>query len=65
MDNATTRHGQRAEGIVTVSFPCSKALKRELSAIASKDSRTLSAWLRLKLQETVRRNRAGRKGRTP
>jgi predicted transcriptional regulator len=48
--------------MVTVSFPCSAALKRDLSAIAQKDSRTLSAWLRLKLQETVRRSRAAKAG---
>lgn len=55
------RHGKRREGMALVSFPCSLALKKELAAIAAKDSRTLSAWLRLTLHNTARRSRAASK----
>lgn len=56
-----SRHGKRADGMVIVTFPCSEALKNECAALAEKDSRSLSAWLRLKLQDSVRRSRAARK----
>jgi hypothetical protein len=57
-----SRHGMRAEGMTLVAFPCSRALKNELAALAAKDSRSLAAFLRLKLQETVRRSRAASRG---
>lgn len=59
------RHGKRAAGMTTITFPCSKALKSEIGKIAFKDSRPMASWLRLKLQEVVRRSRAGRKGCAP
>lgn len=61
MANSTTRHGQRAEGMTLITFPCSKSLKQAIVSLAAKDNRTASAWLRIKLQDTVRRSRSARK----
>ena len=55
-----TRHGKRAKGMALVSFPCPRALKQELMGLAKSDERTLSAYLRIKLHEVVRRSRAAR-----
>lgn len=57
-----TRHGKRAEGVVAITFTAPESLKADCEALAQKDDRALSAWIRLQLQSITRRSRAARKG---
>ena len=60
-DVKKNRHGVRANGIKVVSIPMSEALKADLIALAARDNRPLAAWVRLQMQNVVRRSRAARK----
>lgn len=53
-----TRHGKRADGIVVVTVPMSKALKNELKALASQDHLDLAPFIRTNLSKMVRRSLA-------
>lgn len=48
-------HGKRAAGMTSVTFPCSTALKRAMVELAGRDSRKLSAWVRIQLSVAVER----------
>jgi hypothetical protein len=62
MKNSTeTRHGKRAEGVVTMTIPMPLAVKEAIEALAQKDERSAASWVRLNLQKLVKRSRAARK----
>jgi len=46
--------------MTSITFPCSKAFKAQLSKLATEDRRTLSAWVRIQLGNTARRSIAAR-----
>jgi len=56
-----SRHGKRKEGMTTITFPVSAALKRDIQAIADADERTVAAWLRIQATKLARRSMAARR----
>jgi len=56
-----SRKGKRAPGMTSITFPCSEKLKADLTSLASKDSRTLAAFLRIHSANIVRRSTAARR----
>lgn len=52
---------QRAKGTVFIALPMPMALKKELRILAERDSRPLTAYIRLHLGELVRRSKAAKK----
>lgn len=59
-----SRHGKRAPGQVVLSVSLPAALKREIERLAEADHRTVAAWVRIRLQDSVRRSGVQRRRQT-
>ena len=62
MTPITTRHGLRKECNTVITFQIPRALLAQVASIAAADERSVSAWLRITVANSVRRSRAASKG---
>ena len=60
-----SRHGMRAPGQTVLSITVPEVLKKEIEKLAQADHRTVAAWVRLRLQDSVRRSGVQRRRAIP
>lgn len=59
------RHGVRAEGQTTLAVPMTKEFKAELQNLAAEDRRALAAWVRIQLEDAIRKARLSQRPELP